>query len=131
MRAVCKCSDNPTNYYRENECTEFITSVPTIWDETVALEAKIGQYAIVAKRKGSKWFIGGITNGTEEVRNFKLNLSFLKTGKSYKIISFEDGINAGYQAMDYRKKNYNVTSNDVIEVKMARNGGWASVLEEI
>lgn len=124
-------ADNPTNYYREKECTEFITSVPTIWDETVALEAKIGQYAIVAKRKGSKWFIGGITNGTEEVRNFKLNLSFLKTGKSYKIISFEDGINAGYQAMDYRKKNYNVTSNDVIEVKMARNGGWAAVLEEI
>ncbi|MFB3388622.1 glycoside hydrolase family 97 protein [Flavobacterium sp. LAR06] len=122
-------ADNPTNYYREKECTEFITSVPTTWDETVALEAQAGQYAIVAKRKGSKWFIGGITNNAEKERTFKLNLNFLKTGKSYKVTSFEDGINAGYQAMDYRKKSFNVTNNDVIEVKMVKNGGWAAVLE--
>ena len=124
-------ADNPTNYYREKECTEFITSVPTTWDETKVLEAKIGQYAIVAKRNGSKWFIGGITNGAEKERIFKLNLNFLKSGKSYKITSFEDGINAGYQAMDYRKKTYDVNNNEVIEVKMTKNGGWAAVLEEI
>jgi alpha-glucosidase len=124
-------ADNPTNYYREKECTEFITSVPTTWDETIALEAKAGQYAIVAKRKGSKWFIGGITNSTEKERIFKLNLNFLKSGKSYKVTSFEDGFNAGYQAMDYKKKNYNIKNNDVIEVKMVKNGGWAAVLEEI
>ncbi|MBF4465009.1 glycoside hydrolase family 97 protein [Flavobacterium sp. LC2016-12] len=124
-------ADNPTNYYREKECTEFITSVPTTWDETVALEAQAGQYAIVAKRKGSKWFIGGITNNAEKERNFKLNLNFLKAGKSYKVTSFEDGINAGYQAMDYRKKNFTIKSNESIEVKMVKNGGWAAVLEEI
>ena len=124
-------ADNPTNYYREKECTEFITSVPTTWDETVALEAQAGQYAIVAKRKGSKWFIGGITNNAEKERTFKLNLNFLKAGKSYKVTSFEDGINAGYQAMDYRKKNFTIKSNESIEVKMVKNGGWAAVLEEI
>jgi alpha-glucosidase len=124
-------ADNPTNYYREKECTEFITSVPTTWDETVALEAQAGQYAIVAKRKGSKWFIGGITNNAEKERTFKLNLNFLKAGKAYKVTSFEDGINAGYQAMDYRKKNFTIKSNESIEVKMVKNGGWAAVLEEI
>lgn len=124
-------ADNPTNYYREKECTDFITSVPTTWDETKALEAKAGQYAIVAKRKGTKWFIGGITNNAEKQRNFKLNLDFLKAGKSYKVTSFEDGINAGYQAMDYRKKNITVTNAANIEVKMVKNGGWAAVLEEI
>ena len=124
-------ADNPTNYYREKECTDFITSVPTTWDETKALEAKAGQYAIVAKRKGTKWFIGGITNNAEKQRNFKLNLDFLKAGKTYKVTSFEDGINAGYQAMDYRKKNYTITSKDAIDVKMVKNGGWAAVLEEI
>lgn len=125
-------ADNPTLYYREKECTEFITSVPTTWDETVALVANAGQYAIVAKRKGTKWFIGGITNNAEKERTFKVNLSFLKSGQSYKVTSFEDGINAGYQAMDYRKKNYdNIKSNDVIEVKMVKNGGWAAVFEEI
>ncbi|UTN03155.1 glycoside hydrolase family 97 protein [Flavobacterium bizetiae] len=124
-------ADNPTNYYREKECTDFITSVPTTWDETKALEAKAGQYAIVAKRKGTKWFIGGITNNAEKQRKFKLNLDFLKAGKTYKVTSFEDGINAGYQAMDYRKKNYTITNKDVIDVKMVKNGGWAAVLEEI
>lgn len=124
-------ADNPTNYYREKECTDFIAAVPTTWDETVALEAKAGQYAIVAKRRGTKWFIGGITNGAEHERTFKVNLNFLKGNKSYKATSFEDGINAGYQAMDYRKKNFNVKNSDVIEVKMAKNGGWAAVLEEI
>lgn len=124
-------ADNPTNYYRERECTDFITSVPTTWDETKALEAKAGQYAIVAKRKGTKWFIGGITNNAEKQRNFKLNLDFLKAGKSYKVTSFEDGINAGYQAMDYRKKNFTVTNAANIEIKMVKNGGWAAVLEEI
>lgn len=124
-------ADNPTNYYREKECTDFITSVPTTWDETKALEAKAGQYAIVAKRKGTKWFIGGITNNAEKQRNFKLNLDFLRAGKTYKVTSFEDGINAGYQAMDYRKKNYTITNKDGIDVKMVKNGGWAAVLEEI
>lgn len=124
-------ADNPTNYYREKECTDFITSVPTTWDETKALEAKAGEYAIVAKRKGTKWFIGGITNSAEKQRNFKLNLDFLKAGKTYKVTSFEDGINAGYQAMDYRKKNYTITNKEIIDVKMVKNGGWAAVLEEI
>ncbi|MDQ5928314.1 MAG: alpha-glucosidase, partial [Bacteroidota bacterium] len=58
-------------------------------------------------------------------------LSFLKSGQSYKVTSFEDGINAGYQAMDYRKKSYTIKNSDVIEVKMVRNGGWAAVLDEI
>ncbi|MDR6762011.1 alpha-glucosidase [Flavobacterium sp. 2755] len=123
-------ADNPTLYYREKECTDFITSVPTTWDETKALEANAGQYAIVAKRKGTKWFIGGITNSPEKERSFEIKLDFL-TSKKYKITSFEDGINAGYQAMDYRKKSTEVSKNDILKIKMVRNGGWAAVLEEI
>ena len=124
-------ADSPTNYYREKECTDFITAVPTTWDETIALEAKAGQYAIVAKRKGSKWFVGGITNSIEKERSFEIKLDFLKTAKTYKLISFEDGINAGHQAMDYKRKSYNVNRTDVVKIKMVKNGGWAAVLEEI
>ena len=122
-------ADNPTNYYREKECTEFIASVPTTWDETIALEAKTGEYAIVAKRKGSKWFIGGITNGAERTRDFEIKLEFLKD-KKYNLTSFEDGINAGYQAMDYRRKTSIVDNKSTLKIKMVRNGGWAAVLEE-
>ncbi|MFC5684041.1 glycoside hydrolase family 97 protein [Flavobacterium sp. MAHUQ-51] len=124
-------ADNPSLYYREKECTEFITAVPTTWDETKVLKAKLGQYAIVAKRKANKWFIGGITNNAERERTFKLDINFLKAGKTYKVTSFEDGINAGYQAMDYRKKTFTINNNTVIDVKMSRNGGWTAVLEEL
>ena len=123
-------ADNPTNYYRERESTEFITSVPTTWDETKALKAKAGEYAIVAKRKGDKWFIGGMTNSKEDSRTFKVAFDFLEPGKKYEMISFEDGLNSARQAMDYQKKKIEVDASTVYTVKMVRNGGWAAKIEE-
>ena len=122
-------ADNPTLYYRNEDCTRFITQVPTTWDETKVLEAKVGEYVIVAKRKGDKWFIGGITNNNEKERSFEVSLDFLNAGKSYQMTSFEDGINAGRQAMDYRKNEYTITKDEKIKLKMVRNGGWAAVIE--
>lgn len=122
-------ADNPTLYYRNEDCTRFITEVPVTWDETVALEAKAGEYVIVAKRKGGKWFIGGITNNGESNREFTVKLDFLKENRSYQMTSFEDGVNAGRQAMDYRCKSSQVKSGDSFTIKMARNGGFAAVIE--
>lgn len=122
-------ADNPTLYYRNLDCTEFITQVPTTWDETKALEAEAGEVAVVAKRKGQTWFIGGITNGKEKERNLELSFDFLEKGKTYTMTYFEDGINADRQAMDYRKKTVQVKSGDRFPVKMARNGGFAAVIK--
>ncbi|SDG60335.1 alpha-glucosidase [Dyadobacter soli] len=122
-------ADNPTLYYRNQECTEFITRVPTTWDETKALAATVGEVAVVAKRKGDKWFIGGITNGKEKQRAIELDLGFLDKSRTYSMTSFEDGINAGKQAMDYRRNVKQVKAADKITIKMVRNGGWAAVLE--
>uniref|UniRef100_UPI0032EADF2A glycoside hydrolase family 97 protein n=1 Tax=Bacteroides faecis TaxID=674529 RepID=UPI0032EADF2A len=121
-------ADNPTLYYRNEDCTRFITSVPVTWDETVALEAKAGEYAIIAKRKGDKWFIGGMTNNGQTEREFAVKLDFLKKDRAYQMTSFEDGINAGRQAMDYRCKSSQVKNGDVLTVKMVRNGGFAAVI---
>ena len=122
-------ADNPTLYYRNEDCTRFITSVPVTWDETVALEAKAGEYAIIAKRKGDKWFIGGMTNNGQTEREFAVKLDFLKKDRAYQMTSFEDGINAGRQAMDYRCKSSQVKNGDVLTVKMVRTGGFAAVIE--
>lgn len=119
--------DNPTLYYRNKECTDFITSVPVTWDETKALIALTGEVVVVAKRKGEKWYIGGITNGKD--RELKLNLDFLDDDTSYQLTSFEDGINASRQAMDYKRRTRSVNKNTIIDVKMVRNGGWAAVIE--
>ena len=121
--------DNPTLYYKNQECTDFITQVPVTWDETKALHAEFGEVAVVAKRKGNKWFIGGITNGTG--RQLTLDLSFLPKGKSYNITSFSDGINAHRQGMDFRKSSQTVKSGTTIPVRLSRNGGYAAVITEI
>ena len=122
-------ADNPTLYYRNDECTRYITQVPQTWDETIALKAKAGEYVIVAKRKGDKWYIGGMTNNRQQERTFELDFDFLKEGQSYRMTSFEDGVNANRQAMDYRKKEYTLKKGDKIIVRLARNGGFASVIE--
>lgn len=120
-------ADNPVYYYRERPCTEFITSVPVTWDETKVLYAKVGEAVVVARRKGNKWFIGGITNN--EGRTMNLDLSFLPANRSFTLTSFEDGINADRQAMDYKQRETKVNNTTKLAIKMVRNGGWAGVIE--
>ena len=120
--------DNPTLYYREADCTQFMAGVPIPTDETISLAAKVGEYAIVAKRKGDKWYIGGMTNNKEKERVFELPLDFLPEGSTWKMVSYEDGVNAYKQAMHYVKREQQVKKGQTIKVKMARNGGFAAVL---
>lgn len=122
-------ADNPVLYYQNPDCAQFMADVPVQTDETVSMAAKLGEYAIVAKRKGNKWYIGGMTNSAERQRVFELPLDFLPEGKTYKMTSYEDGVNANRQAMHYIKNVKNVKKGDVIKIRMARNGGFAAVLE--
>ena len=119
-------ADNPTLYYREKECTAFISGVPVTWDETKVLYAKVGEAIVVAKRKGDKWFFGGLTNSTG--RSIEISFDFLPKGKDFTLTSFEDGINADRQAMDYKMKTQTVNSTTKLTIKLERNGGWAGSL---
>ncbi len=121
-------ADSPTQYYKNAECTEFITQVPCTWDETRALQAKFGEYIIIAKRNGRKWFVAGICNGKENTRHFKIPLDFLSAG-NHSMTSVTDGFNAGNQAMDYRLNKQEVTSSTVLDITMVRNGGFTAIIE--
>lgn len=121
-------ADNPTLYYRNPDCTEFITSVPVTWDETRPLEAVPGEYVIVARRKGDTWYVGAITNGKEKRRDFTISLDFLSPGTSYTMTAFSDGVNAHRQAMDYRRQTSDVDSNTRLPISIARNGGWTACI---
>lgn len=121
-------ADSPTQYYKNAECTEFITQVPCTWDETRALQAKFGEYIIIAKRNGRKWFVAGICNGKENTRHFKIPLDFLSTG-NHSMTIVTDGFNAGNQAMDYRLNKQEVTSSTVLDITMVRNGGFTAIIE--
>ncbi|MEY8685053.1 glycoside hydrolase family 97 protein [Bacteroides sp. AN502(2024)] len=120
-------ADNPVYYYRERPCTEFISSVPVVWDETRVLDAKVGEYVVTARRSGNRWFIGAITNNNG--RELEIDLSFLPDGQTRHLIYFEDGINADRQAMDYKKREKDVRSSDKLKLKLVRNGGWAGIIQ--
>lgn len=123
--AIQMLADTPSRYLQEHECTEYIASVPVVWDETKVLDAKVGEYVVVARRKGDKWFVGAITN--QDGRTVEVNLDFLKDGK-FTLTSFEDGINADRQAMDYKKRTTEVSNQTKLSIKMVRNGGWCGVI---
>ena len=120
-------SDNPTIYMREQECTDFITKVPTTFDETVPLDSKVAEYVAVARKKGNTWYIGAMTNWTP--RELTIDFSFLDNG-NYKAEIFSDGINADRDATDYKKEIINVTKGDKLTVKLMNGGGWAARLEK-
>lgn len=121
-------ADNPTLYYANDDIARFMAGVPVESDETKALEAKIGEYLIVAKRKGDKWYLGGMTGNGQKWRDFEVTLDFLGDGE-YTMTSYEDGVNAPRQAMHYVKNTRKVRKGDTVKVRMARNGGYAAVIE--
>ena len=121
-------ADSPTQYYKNPDCIDFLSKVPVTWDETRAIEAKFGEYLIIAKRHGQKWFVAGICNGKEKVRQFNVPLTFLTPG-AHQMTIFTDGFNADVQAMDYRREVKNVTSTDALSITMVRNGGFTAVFE--
>lgn len=120
-------ADSPMAYERERPSAEFIASVPTTWDELRVLHAACGKQLVVARRKGAKWYVGGFTNN--EPFETEIALDFLPAGRKFRMTSFEDGVNADLQAMDYRRRVRIVDASTRIPVKMVRNGGWAAVIE--
>jgi alpha-glucosidase len=117
--------DSPSDYYREKECTDFISGIPVEWDETRLLKGKIAKYTVLARRSGGKYYIGAITNKDE--RDLELSTDFLKKGK-YKIEAIEDGINANSRAEDYKKTEKTIQSGDIIKIKLAKGGGWTGII---
>jgi alpha-glucosidase len=116
-------SDSPTAYMKEQECTDFITSIPTVFDETVPLDGKVGEYVAIARKKGDIWYVGAMTNWT--AREMMIDLSFLPEGR-YQAEIFSDGINADKEATDYKKEVIRVTSGDKLPIRMYPGGGWAA-----
>lgn len=115
--------DSPSDYYREQECTDFLANIPLEWDETRLLEGKIGQYTILGRRAGDSWFVGAITDW--EARSFTLNTDFLNAGK-YQVDIINDGINADTRAEDYKRSTITVRQGDNIEINMVSGGGWVA-----
>jgi alpha-glucosidase len=118
--------ESPTIYYKEQETVDFITQIPTIWDETVVLEGAVSDYIVVARRKGDNWYLGAMTDWT--ARDFEIDLSFLGDGE-YQMQFMRDGINASRNAMDYKIETRMVTESSKIQINLSNGGGWAAIVK--
>jgi alpha-glucosidase len=116
-------SDSPSNYLREPESMEFLAAVPTVWDETKVLQARIADYVAVARRNGREWYVGAMTDWT--ARDLDLDFSFLPEG-NFQLQAYEDGVNANRMGSDYKMTKTQVTNKTKLKIKMAPGGGWAA-----
>ena len=120
-------ADNPTHYYKEQECMEFLSGVPVQWDDTKVLDAKVSEYLLTARRHGNDWYIGAMTNWTP--RDLTIDLTFLPEGE-YKINIWQDGINADRNANDYKKISETINRNTKLNIHLAPGGGWVGVVSK-
>jgi alpha-glucosidase len=120
-------SDSPSNYLREPETMEFLGAVPTEWDETKVLDARIADYVAVARRNGKDWYIGAMNDWTP--RSLDIDLSFLPDG-NFTLEAYQDGVNADRNASDYRKTTTSVNRNTKLKLQLASGGGWAARIHQ-
>ncbi len=121
-------ADNPTAYMKEQECTDFIAKLPTTFNESVALDGKVGQYAVIARKKDGVWYIGAMTNW--DARDITIDLSFLEPGM-YEAVQFTDGMNADRDATDYLSSVTRVSATEKMKIHLAPGGGCAIRLSKI
>lgn len=122
-------ADNPTIYREEQECTDFICSLPNrAIDETRILQGKLGEFIVTARRAGDNWSVGGMTDWNS--REVSVVFDFLPEGE-YRVVLFKDGVNADKQAQDYRREVFTVTSKSDKVIRMASGGGFAMSIVKV
>ena len=123
-------ADSPTKYEKEQECTDFISQIPTTFDETITLGGEIGEYIALAKRKGDTWYIAAMTNWKE--RDITIDLSAITRQSPVTTLTaniFADGRNAHREATDYKHTTKTVGANEKLNIHLAPGGGWTAVVK--
>ncbi len=118
-------ADSPTKYMQNQECTDFIAQIPTTFDETIALDGKLGEYTVIARRKGAVWYLAAMTDWT--ARDLTIDLSFLGEG-THQADIFADGVNATKEATDYKHSRQAVKSSDRLAVHLSSGVGWTAII---
>ncbi len=119
--------DSPSQYEREPESLDYIAKIPTVWDETVVLDGKVGEYIVTARRSGSTWYVGALTSWTP--RELTIDLApLLGTSGEFIAEVFRDGVNASERASDYKRENVQIPSDRKLKISMASGGGFVMII---
>jgi len=121
--------DSPTEYNKYPDILDFLSKVPTVWDKTVPLDAKLGQYILIAKQKGTEWYVGGMSNW--EARSITVDFSFLSADASYQAVILKDASVSGTQPTQYVNQTMTVTKDTKLTIDMAHGGGFVIRLTDL
>ena len=125
-------ADLPENYERYMDAFQFIKDVAVDWQRSRYLLAEPGEYIVAARQAmgSGQWFVGGVTN--EERRTLAVPFDFLDEGKTYIATLYADSADADYKTKPdgYTIKSGKVDSHTVLDIAMARGGGFAISLRE-
>lgn len=115
-------ADLPENYERYPEAFSIMVSIPATWDETRVIDARIGKYVVVARRKGTTWFLAAIS---ADGKTIGIPLDFLEKGKFYSYEACIDGAGADpvKWPTSYRIERGVKRSADNVDLFMADGGG--------
>lgn len=118
--------DSPAEYLKYPDIMRFLSSVPVSFDETVVLDAVVGDKIVTAKRKGDVWYVGGMTDWT--ARSEDVDFSFLDKGRKYNSFWLVDDESSNLYADRYKCVTGTVSNGDRQQVRMASGGGFVLVL---
>lgn len=121
--------DSPSLYLSDVPCTEFIASLPTVFDRTVVLDGKLGSYIVTAREKDEVWYVGALNDWTD--RKLEIPLDFLDKGREYSVHSLEDGADADDSPVDYVISGRVVDGKGVLSMSLASGGGASYVISPI
>ncbi|MAO66626.1 MAG: alpha-glucosidase [Balneola sp.] len=123
--AIQHFADRPEGYYRLPDAPRsFLKDVPVAWDETCFVDGYPGKLAVLARKKGENWYVGGIHSDSRDI-NYTLNFDFLPEGQEYKLTLISDGehdtaFNTRYLVVD---------QSSTVDFFLLRRGGFAAKLE--
>lgn len=125
-------ADFPEHYEKFMDAFQFIKDVDLDWVQSRYLLAEPGDYVVIARqgKKDGQWFCGGVTD--EQKRTLAVPMDFLEAGKVYEATIYADAQDADYKEnpQAYEISTREVTSEDVLQMTMARGGGFAISFEE-
>ena len=116
--------ESPQYYAQDKPVETFLADVPTTWDEVRVISAELGNHLVLAKRKGDKWYIGGMAHTPTKVT---VNLGFLPKGQ-FDVQHFRDGINVDRNGNDYAVSTTTTNNKSSISLDMAVGGGALLIL---
>lgn len=119
--------DSPALYKGEAEI-EFFDQVKTVWDDSKVIDGEIGEYIITARRTGTEWFLGAITN--TEARQISIPTTFLEKGKKYVAHIYEDDATVD-SSTHVRVTTKNMIAGETLQFALKASGGVAVRFEII